>query len=136
MHSEEAERVKYAIRIPTNQVLQNRIGYLLKRPVRTTAERRSWRYYANLQFRRRRSKVGLHSCPPILVAWNFTILVTSQLTFYDFQLLCLQFAANSGPLLLLCNFVHVNLDSVGVFLTRKAAYWRQNIQKTQSSIIR
>src|ERR1700716_2561322 len=29
----EAERVKYAIRIPTNQVLQNRIGYLLKRPV-------------------------------------------------------------------------------------------------------
>ena len=28
----EAERVKYAIRIPTNQVLQNRIGYLLKRP--------------------------------------------------------------------------------------------------------
>ena len=29
----EAERVKYAIRIPTYQVLQNRIGYLLKRPV-------------------------------------------------------------------------------------------------------
>jgi hypothetical protein len=29
----EAERVKYAIRIPINEVLQNRIGYLLKRPV-------------------------------------------------------------------------------------------------------
>jgi Transposase DDE domain group 1 len=29
----EAERIKYAIRIPTNQVLQDRIGYLLKRPV-------------------------------------------------------------------------------------------------------
>jgi hypothetical protein len=29
----EAERIKYAIRIPNNQVLQDRIGYLLKRPV-------------------------------------------------------------------------------------------------------
>ena len=43
----EAERVKYAIRIPTNQVLQNRIGYLLKRPVgRPPSEVR--RYYAFL----------------------------------------------------------------------------------------
>src|SRR5262249_23865573 len=29
----EAERIKYAIRLPTNQVLQSRIGYLLTRPV-------------------------------------------------------------------------------------------------------
>ena len=29
----EAEQIKYAIRIPTNQVLQDRIGYLLTRPV-------------------------------------------------------------------------------------------------------
>ena len=29
----EAERIKYAIRLPTNRVLQERIGYLLKRPV-------------------------------------------------------------------------------------------------------
>jgi len=29
----EAERVKYAIRLPANQILQNRIAYLLKRPV-------------------------------------------------------------------------------------------------------
>ena len=29
----EAEHIKYAIRLPANQVLQNRIGYLLKRPV-------------------------------------------------------------------------------------------------------
>jgi hypothetical protein len=29
----EAEQVKYAIRLPANQVLQDRIGYLLKRPV-------------------------------------------------------------------------------------------------------
>jgi Transposase DDE domain group 1 len=29
----EAERIKYAIRIPNNRVLQDRIGYLLKRPV-------------------------------------------------------------------------------------------------------
>src|SRR5262249_22285150 len=28
----EAERVKYAIRLPANQILQHRIGYLLKRP--------------------------------------------------------------------------------------------------------
>jgi hypothetical protein len=29
----EAAWIKYAIRLPANQVLQNRIGYLLKRPV-------------------------------------------------------------------------------------------------------
>jgi hypothetical protein len=29
----EVERIKYAIRLPTNRVLQERIGYLLKRPV-------------------------------------------------------------------------------------------------------
>jgi hypothetical protein len=29
----EAEHIKYAIRLPANQVLQGRIGYLLKRPV-------------------------------------------------------------------------------------------------------
>ena len=45
----EAERVKYAIRIPTNQVLQNRIGYLLKRPVgRPPNEVR--RFYANFSY--------------------------------------------------------------------------------------
>ena len=44
----KAERIKYAIRIPTNQVLQDRIGYLLKRPVgRPPNEVR--RYYAKLQ---------------------------------------------------------------------------------------
>ena len=29
----EAERIKYAIRLPANRVLQGRIDYLLKRPV-------------------------------------------------------------------------------------------------------
>ena len=29
----EDKRIKYAIRIPSNQILQNRIGYLLRRPV-------------------------------------------------------------------------------------------------------
>ena len=29
----EAERIKYAIRLPANQVLQSRIGYLLTRSV-------------------------------------------------------------------------------------------------------
>src|ERR1700716_2957724 len=45
----EAERIKYAIRLPANQVLQNRIGYLLKRPVgRPPNEVR--RYYANFTY--------------------------------------------------------------------------------------
>ena len=45
----EAERIKYAIRIPTNQVLQDRISYLLKRPVgRPPNEVR--RYYANFKY--------------------------------------------------------------------------------------
>jgi hypothetical protein len=29
----EADRIKFAIRLPANQVLQSKIGYLLKRPV-------------------------------------------------------------------------------------------------------
>ena len=45
----EAERIKYAIRLPANQVLQNRIAYLLKRPVgRPPNEVR--RYYANFTY--------------------------------------------------------------------------------------
>src|SRR6266852_5155377 len=45
----EADRVKYAIRLPANQVLQNRIAYLLKRPVgRPPNEVR--RYYANFTY--------------------------------------------------------------------------------------
>jgi hypothetical protein len=45
----EAERIKYAIRIPTNRVLQDRIGYLLKRPVgRPPNDVR--RYYANFSY--------------------------------------------------------------------------------------
>jgi hypothetical protein len=44
----KAERIKYAILLPANQVLQNRIGYLLKRPVgRPPNEVR--RYYANFR---------------------------------------------------------------------------------------
>jgi hypothetical protein len=46
----EAERIKYAIRLPANQVLQHRIGYLLKRPVgRPPNEVR--RFYANFTYR-------------------------------------------------------------------------------------
>ena len=45
----EAERYKYAIRLPANQILQQRIGYLLKRPVgRPPSEVR--RYYANFSY--------------------------------------------------------------------------------------
>ena len=46
----EAERIKYAIRIPTNKVLQERIGYLLTRPVgRPPNEVR--RFHANFTYR-------------------------------------------------------------------------------------
>jgi hypothetical protein len=45
----EAARIKYAIRLPANQILQNRIRYLLKRPVgRPPNEVR--RYYANFSY--------------------------------------------------------------------------------------
>ena len=46
----EAERIKYAIRLPANQVLQSRIGYLLKRPIgRPPNEIR--RFHANFSYR-------------------------------------------------------------------------------------
>jgi hypothetical protein len=45
----EAEGTKYAIRLPANRVLQDRIGYLLKRPVgRPSNEVR--RYYAKFRY--------------------------------------------------------------------------------------
>ena len=45
----EAERIGYTIRLPANSVLQNRIGYLLKRPVgRPPHEVR--RYYASFSY--------------------------------------------------------------------------------------
>ena len=45
----EAERIKYAIRLPANRVLQDRIGYLLKRPVgRPPNEVR--RFHANFSY--------------------------------------------------------------------------------------
>ena len=45
----EAERIKYAIRLPANRILQERIGYLLKRPVgRPPNEVR--RSYANFTY--------------------------------------------------------------------------------------
>ena len=44
-----AARLKYALRIPTNQVLQNRIGYLLKRPNEVR------RYYANFTYQAARA---------------------------------------------------------------------------------
>src|SRR5262245_42191164 len=45
----EAERIKYAIRLPANQILQHRIGYPLKRPVgRPSNEVR--RFHANFTY--------------------------------------------------------------------------------------
>src|SRR5262249_37526186 len=45
----EAERIKYAIRLPANQILEHRIGYLLTRPVgRPSNEVR--RFHANFTY--------------------------------------------------------------------------------------
>jgi Transposase DDE domain group 1 len=45
----EAERIKYAIRLPANRILQERIGHLLTRPIgRPPNEAR--RYYANFTY--------------------------------------------------------------------------------------
>jgi hypothetical protein len=46
----EAEGIKYAIRLPANRVLQDRIGYLLKRPVGRPPNPVR-RYYANFHYR-------------------------------------------------------------------------------------
>ena len=52
----EAEHYKYAIRLPANQILQQRIGYLLKRPVgRPPIEVR--RYYANFSYQAQSWKI-------------------------------------------------------------------------------
>src|SRR5258707_12614085 len=45
----EAERIKYAIRLPANQVLQSRIGYLLTRPVGRTPHHMR-RFHANFSY--------------------------------------------------------------------------------------
>ena len=48
----EAERIKYAIRLPANRVLQDRIGYLLKRPVGRPAHHVR-RYHASFSYQAR-----------------------------------------------------------------------------------
>jgi hypothetical protein len=53
---QKAEHYKYAIRLPANQILQQRIGYLLKRPVgRPPIEVR--RYYANFSYQTQSWKI-------------------------------------------------------------------------------
>ncbi len=45
----EAEQIKYAIRLPANRALQDRIGYLLKRPVGRPPNE-VLRFYANFTY--------------------------------------------------------------------------------------
>jgi hypothetical protein len=60
----ETERIKYAIRLPANRVLQDRIGYLLTRPVgRPPNEVR--RFHANFSYHGR-----LGSCGSIADLWS------------------------------------------------------------------
>ena len=46
----EAERIKYAIRLPANRVLQERIGHLLTRPVGRQVPNEVRRFYANFTY--------------------------------------------------------------------------------------
>jgi hypothetical protein len=66
----EAERIKYAIRLPANQILQHRIGYLLKRPVgRPSNDVRRFHanfiYQAGMASRRALSARRLHRHQPV-----------------------------------------------------------------------
>src|SRR5262245_53992702 len=54
----EAERIKYAIRLPANQVLQSRIGYLLARPVGRPPHHVR-RFHANFSYQPGPSRGGL-----------------------------------------------------------------------------
>ena len=58
----EAERINYAIRLPANRILQDRIGYLLRRPVgRPPIEVR--RFYANFHYRAAAGRYRAGSSP-------------------------------------------------------------------------
>jgi len=52
----EAEGFKYAIRLPANQILQERIGYLLKRPVGRPPIEVRW-YYASFSYQAQSWKI-------------------------------------------------------------------------------
>jgi Transposase DDE domain group 1 len=71
----EAERIKYAIRLPANQVLQGRIGYLLKRPIgRPPNEVR--RFHANFSY-----QAATWTKPPRVIAkveWQIRPLQNSK----------------------------------------------------------
>jgi hypothetical protein len=69
----EAERIRYAIRLPANQILQNRIAYLLKRPVgRPPNEVR--RYYANFTYQRQAGPSRAGRLPRSSGIWANSIL--------------------------------------------------------------
>jgi hypothetical protein len=90
----KAERIMYAIRLPANRILQDRIGYLLRRPVgRPPIEVR--RFYANFHYqaaswkipRRVIAKVEWHPdelVPRIgFVVTNLSRLAERVVTFYN-----------------------------------------------------
>jgi len=52
----EVEHYNYAIRLPANQILQQRIGYLLKRPVSPPPSKMR-RYYANFRYQSQSWKI-------------------------------------------------------------------------------
>jgi len=82
----EAEGIGYAIRLPANRVLQDRIGYLLKRPVgRPPHEVR--RYFANFGYQAQSWRVRTRSngpacraapSPPTRCAFSSTLLPTTS----------------------------------------------------------
>ena len=123
----EDEEFKYAIRLPANQILQQKIGYLLKRPVgRPPSEVR--RYYANFSYQAQswkipRRVVAKVECHPGELYPRVGFIVTNLsrppervVAFYNkrgtceqwikegkgaikwTRLLCCSFAANAVPL--------------------------------------
>ena len=97
----EAERIKYAIRLPANRVLQERIGYLLQRPVgRPSNDLR--RSYANFTYqagswnkpRRVVAKVEWHPgelCPRVgFIVTNMSRPAENVVAFYNKRGTCEQ----------------------------------------------
>ena len=79
----EAERIKYAIRLPANQVLQSRIGYLLTRPVGRPPHHVR-RFHANFSY-----QAGTWTKPRRVIAkveWKIGAKVVSHGRYVIFQM--------------------------------------------------
>jgi len=127
----EAEGIGYTIRLPTNAVLQNRIGHLLKRPVgRPPHEVR--RYYANFTYQAqswnkpRRVVVKVEWHPGELhprvgfIVTNLARPAERAIAFYNQRALRSPFALGDGNLLL------PNTIKEVIVTSRPRSIWRMS----------